>query len=164
MAGIGELTSFVLLICIIMYILSIVFNLVRAQSSYLTGSSYTYGDAIQNIVVLSVLLAAAYAVVKSNGLVEGIIGGGVSAGADNREVWINGAKAIISVLVGMGTLFVCINATWTIMQGQRDHMMGRPAQMSDMMIRIGSILVGGIFTILSVVIAQGLVDGIAAMF
>ena len=61
-AEIKELTSFVLMIVIVLYTVTVVANLVKAQSSYLTGSSYKYGDAIESIIVLSVLLAAAFAV------------------------------------------------------------------------------------------------------
>ena len=61
-AEIKELTSFVLMIVIVLYTVTVVANLVRAQSSYLTGSSYKYGNAVESIIVLSLLLAAGFAV------------------------------------------------------------------------------------------------------
>ena len=61
-AEIKELTSFVLMIVIVLYTVTVVANLVKAQSSYLTGSSYKYGDAIESIIILSILRAAGFAV------------------------------------------------------------------------------------------------------
>ena len=60
-AEIKELTSFVLMIVIVLYTVTVVANLVKAQSSYLTGSLCRYSDAIESII-FSILLAAGFAV------------------------------------------------------------------------------------------------------
>ena len=43
-------------------------------------------------------------------------------------------------------------------------MIGRPFQMSEALVKLGGVLIGGVLTVFAARIAQSLVDGIAAMF
>ncbi len=159
-AEIKELTSFVLMIVIVLYTVTVVANLVKAQSSYLTGSSYKYGDAIESIIVLSVLLAAAFAV---NTYGESSLSVSFEGGKAEKT-WVGLARTIIAVIVGTGYFMTAVNALWTLFKGQSEHMIGRPFQMSEAMVRLGGVLVGGVLTVFAAKIAQSLVDGIAGMF
>ena len=159
-AEIKELTSFVLMIVIVLYTVTVVANLVKAQSSYLTGSSYKYGDAVESVIVLSVLLAAAFAVNKF-----GDSSFGVSFESGKAEgTWVGLARTVIAVIVGTGYFMIAVNALWTLFKGQSEHMIGRPFQMSAALIRLGGVLICGVFTVFAAKIAQSLVDGIAGLF
>ena len=159
-AEIRELTNFVLMIVIVLYTVTVVANLVKAQSSYLTGSSYGYGDSVESIIILSVLLAAAFAVNRfgDSSLDVGFEGG------KGEDTWVGLAKTVIAVIVGTGYFLIAVNALWTLFKGQTGHMIGRPFQMSEAMVKLGGVLAGGLLTVFAAKIAQSLVDGIAGMF
>ena len=159
-AEIKELTSFVLMIVIVLYTVTVVANLVKAQSSYLTGSSYKYGDAIESIIVLSILLAAGLAVNKYGDSSLSV----TFDGGKGESTWVGLAKTVIAIIVGTGYFLIAVNALWTLFKGQSEHMIGRPFQMSEAMVKLGGVLIGGVLTVFAARIAQTLVDGIAGMF
>ena len=141
-AEIKELTSFVLMIVIVLYTVTVVANLVKAQSSYLTGSSYKYGDDKYGDSSLSVTFD----------------------GGKGEATWVGLAKTVIAVIVGTGYFLIAVNAMWTLFKGQSEHMIGRPFQMSEALVKLGGVLIGGVLTVFAAQIAQSLVDGIAGMF
>jgi hypothetical protein len=159
-AEIKELTSFVLMIVIVLYTVTVVANLVKAQSSYLTGSSYKYGDAVESIIVLSVLLASAFAV---NRFGESSLSVSFESGRA-EGTWVGLARTVIALIVGTGYFMIAVNALWTLFKGQSGHMIGRPFQMSEALVKLGGVILGGVLTVFAAKIAQSLVDGIAGLF
>lgn len=157
---IRELTSFVLMVVIILYTVTVTANLVKAQSSYLTGASYGYGDAVESIIILSGLLAAAFAVNRWGT-------GALSVSPDDgkaEKTWVGLASSAIALIVGTGYFLITVNAFWTIIKGQSEHLTGRPFRTAQTLVKLGGVIGGGILTVFAARIAQSLVDGIAGLF
>ena len=94
--GVSELTKFALSIAIVFYSIGVVFSLVKANISYMSGGPEKYSDALEKVVIMSILLAAAFIVERTGGTVVN-----TSAGEDGTApVWKEMAKIIISVVVG----------------------------------------------------------------
>ena len=66
--------------------------------------------------------------------------------------------------MGTGYFLIAVNALWALFKGQSEHMIGRPFQMSEALVKLGGVLIGGVLTVFAARIAQSLVDGIAGMF
>jgi hypothetical protein len=161
MAGVAELTRFALAVTIVFYSIGVVFSLVKANLSYMSGGPEKYSDALEKIVIMSILLAAAFLVQRGG---EGSLGISWSVSEDgNAPVWKQMAKVIIAIVVGTGYFFIAVRAVWTIFLGQAGHMTGRPFQMSTALLRLGGVLIGGVLTVFAVRITQGLLDSISAI-
>lgn len=158
-AGVQELTKFALAIALTFYSIAIVFNLVKANFSYMSGGAEKYSDALESIVIMSILLGAAYVVYKNPadnlGLPLDVQEGG------DAQAWKELAKIVIGIVVGTGYFFIAVKAVWTLFQGQAAHMTGRPFQMSDALIKLGGVIISGILTVFAVRITQQLIDSIS---
>ncbi len=160
-SGIEELTKLALSVTLVYYSIGVIFSLVKANLSYMSGGAEKYSDALEKIVVMSILLAAAFLVQQSSGNPLGI--SWATAENGDAPVWKQMAKVVISIVVGTGYFFIAVRAVWTIFLGQAGHMTGRPFQMSTALLRLGGVLIGGVFTVFAVKITQGLIDSISSI-
>lgn len=162
--GVRELTTFALNVAVILYVISVVSNFVSAQIHYVGKQSYDYHGTLQEVMIMSIMLGIAFFANRYSDP-SLYVGPGSAAGADSGNMqlpaWQYMAKTIVSFLVGMGTAFVFVNVVWSVAKAQAAKVSGRPNMVSDMIIRIGGLLVGAVFTIMAASIAGNLVDGIS---
>jgi hypothetical protein len=147
----------------IYFSVALVLNLAQAQLASATGDTIGHARALQQGIAMVILLSVAVSVKPLAGAIAPYFYGANFA-AENvitdldsaYEVWRQLANIVVRLAIGGGGTFLTINAVYS---GAGIHLAkaaGMPVGMSQAVGKLGMAVGGGVLTLLSMVIANGL--------
>ena len=149
----GQIIQILTALTAIYFCVGLVVNLAQAQFASGTGDSLGYARALQQAVVMVVLLvltASAPAITES---LQDVFGKTAETAAAAVSIWRALAQSLIGVVVGGVIVYSVVVSVWSSVSAQAGMLMGSAAQVRTAVAQVWKILLG--------VIAMALVMGIA---
>lgn len=160
--GIAGLQSFVqnavwiaLSAVAIYYYVGLVVSMSEAQFAMATEYTMGYTRALEQALGMTVMLALAATAnalsVEIQGLVCTVLGGEMSgsSGEGIISLWRAIAHLVVTLIVSGSVIFVTVNAAFSGFGMQLAHLKGSPNSVSDATVKLITIIIGGVLTILA---------------
>ena len=151
-----QFTQFVLAGTAICFFVGLIINLAQAQLATATGDHSGYAHALQQAVVLVLLLAIAGTLPSLSGTIKVwlICVDGTAARA--IELWKSLAKLVVSIVLSGIGITTTVAIVWSGLGMQASHAVGMLGVVSSGLWRIAVLLGGGLLTLAAVLLANTL--------
>jgi hypothetical protein len=147
----------------IYFAVALVLNLAQAQLASATGDTIGHARALQQGIAMVILLTIAVSVKPLVGTIAPYFYGSnfepktvIDNGILAYEAWRQLANIIVHLAIGCGGIFLTINAVYSGAGIQLAKAAGMSVSMARAVGKLGAAVGGGVLTLLSIVIANGL--------
>jgi hypothetical protein len=156
---VGQAVTFFTGVAVLYFYVGLVMNLCQAQISSSLGSRYGYVAAVQQAMSMVILLAIAVGAQPISKYLVGVIGGvkqfdAASALGMGKEM----VKMVITIILSGSMCFMVVAAVYNGFMAQLAHAFGSANEVSTRMMTIVTSILAGIVTLVSVALANHLVD------
>jgi len=161
--AVSELVKIFVALGGIYFSVALVLNLAQAQLASATGDTIGHARALQQGIAMVILLSVAVSWEPLVSVIAPYFYSGsleaktvISSGAQAYEIWRQLANIIIRLAIGGGGIFLTINAVYSGLGIHMAKAAGMSAGMAQAVGRLGTAVGGGVLTVMSMVIANGL--------
>jgi hypothetical protein len=143
----------------IYFFVSVVINFAQAQAASVTGDRIGYAHAMQQVIGMVVMLAVAASIRTMSGEINTIIGNALGINSDagasltNPDglvvIWKALAQIVVNIVISGSLVFMTVSAAFSGLSAQIAHFAGRPNAASEGVVRLMTVVVGGVVTIVS---------------
>ena len=142
------------------FFISMVVNLAQAQLSTVTGDALGHAHALQQAVGMVILLAVAASARSLVPALQAFLAAGSGAESTEQvlEIWLGLARFVVSVIVGGSGILTTVGVVYGALGAQVHHALGAGASGARLLLRIPTLIAGGILTVCSVALANSLLD------
>ena len=153
-----QFTQFILAGTAICFFVGLIINLAQAQLATATGDHSGYAHALQQAVVLVLLLAIAGTLPSLSETIKVWLTCVDGSSADAIALWKSLARLVVSIaLSGIG-IATTVAIVWSGLGTQAAHAVGIPGGVAGGLWRIAILLGGGILTLAAVLLANTLLS------
>jgi len=156
--SVAEISSFLLGIIGVMFLLGFVMNIVQAQTAYGTGDPRGYAHALQAILVSVFLVCLAYSANTVSTYVASYICSGATDSASALKIWIEIAKIFATMVIAAGIGWTMVYLVGQAMMGIIDQMLGMPNALAGVIKNLAFGIIGLLITIFSIGIGNAILN------
>lgn len=151
-----QFTQFVLAGTAVCFFVGLVINLAQAQLATATGDPSGYAHALQQAVVLVLLLAIAGTLPSLSDAIKIWLTCVDGAPAGAIELWKSLGKLVVSIVLSGTGIATTVAIVWSGVGMQASHALGMPGGVASGLWRIAILLGGGLLTLAAVLLANTL--------
>ena len=139
----------------IFYYVGLVVSVAEAQYAISMESSMGYTRALEQALGMTIMLGLAAAANSLSGVIQGLVCtamGGAVMGGDGAGIitlWNTIAHLVVTLVVSGSVIFVTVRAAFSGLGMQLAHLQGSPHSVSESTVKLITIIIGGILTILA---------------
>jgi hypothetical protein len=153
-----QFTQVVLTGIALYFFVGLVINLAQAQVSSASGDHAGYAHALEQGILMIILLALAVALPSLGETIRAWLVCSDGSAASAVALWKSLAKMIVSIILGGAGVLTMVSAVWSGVELQMATLLGIPGGVSSGLRRLLLLVGGGILTISAVLIANTLLS------
>lgn len=155
-ATVGELVSITSALIALYFFISLVVNLAQAQISTATGDSLGYAHALQQGIASVIMLAVAGSAGVLVPALQGYLAPERSPQTAQQVflIWEGLARFVVAVVLGGAGVVTTVSVVFAGLGAQSSHLLGSPVVVARSMTRLAILILGGILTFSSILIAN----------
>jgi len=157
--AVDEWVAIIAAVIAIYFFVSLVVNLAQAQLSTATSDVIGHALALQQAIAMVILLAVASSSTALVPTLQAYLSPETApqTGAEAVDVWRGIARFVVTVVVGGTGIFTTLSVVYAGLGAQASLAIGAPLGLARSMGRVAVLVLGGILTVSSVVLANWLI-------
>jgi len=154
---VGQVTKLLTALIAIYFAVGLVINIAQAQLASGTGDTLGYARALQQGVVMVVLIALTASMPSIIEFLQSRFGNAVETAGGAVRIWKAIAQLVISTVVGGAAIYTVVVSVWSSVSVQAGMVMGSSSMVSTAMARVWKLILGVVATVLVVAIANWII-------
>jgi len=162
--SVAEFVWITTIIIAIYFFVGLVVNVSQAQLSSATGDRIGYSHALQQAIATAILLAISTAVYGLSDEISSLLTSALNGGNLGNDpaalvvFWQGIARLVVSLLVGGSVIVMSVGVVYSGLAAQTAQAAGLSNGVSQAVVKGGSMILGGLLTIMSTYLANLILD------